>query len=137
MSVIGRTINWNILFFRSRNPFECKDIKIALTEIRELQDKIFDLEQEKTKNVKTIQTIMEENLRLNETIRRQGIHRYADTSNRGPASLQNQYCLINNCYTPTEFALFIVGICILGILIGVVVLSYVRYYAIKLDDRYP
>ena len=26
---------WN--FAKSRNPFECKDIKIALTEIRELQ----------------------------------------------------------------------------------------------------
>ncbi len=118
----------------SRNPFECKDIKIALTEIRKLQDKISDLESDKTNNIRTIQTLMEEKMRLNETIQRHGMYKYSATTNRGPASLQNQYCLINNCYTPTEFALFGVGICILGILIGVVVLSYVRYYAIKLDD---
>jgi hypothetical protein len=32
---------------RSQNPFECKDIKLALTEIRELHQKIDTLETDK------------------------------------------------------------------------------------------
>ena len=59
-------------------------------------------------------------------------------------SLQNQYCMQNDCYTPTEFALFGIGICIAGILIGVVVLAYVKnkcsaedkLYEYTLDDTH-
>ena len=66
-------------------------------------------------------------------------------SNRGKASsLQNQYCMQNDCYTPTEFALFGIGICIAGILIGVIVLAYVKnkcsaedkLYEYTLDDTH-
>ena len=50
----------------------------------------------------------------------------------------------NDCYTPTEFALFGIGICIAGILIGVVVLAYVKnkcsaedkLYEYTLDDTH-
>ena len=102
-------------FANSRIPFQCKDIKIALTEIRELQEKIEDLETDKNNRIKTIQKIMEENIRLNHSLYRQSQGRSITTSNPGgAASLQNQYCLSHECYTPTEFALFGLGICIAG-----------------------
>ena len=98
-------------FARNRNPFECKDIKIALTEIRELQEKIGELEKDKRHKVRTITDLMELNMRLNQTL-------YGRTSSSMPRprneGLQNQYCLTHDCYTPTEFALFGVGICIAG-----------------------
>ena len=50
-------------FARSRNPFECKDIKIALTEIRALQDQIDTLEIDKRNKIRTIQNLMEDNIR--------------------------------------------------------------------------
>ena len=43
---------WN--FAKGRNPFECKDIKIALTDIRKLQEEIDDLKQDKKNQVHTI-----------------------------------------------------------------------------------
>ena len=104
-------------FANNRVPFQCKDIKIALTEIRELQEKIEDLETDKNNRIKTIQKIMEENIRLNHSLYRQSQGRSITTSNPGgAASLQNQYCLSHECYTPTEFALFGLGICIAGMM---------------------
>ena len=58
-------------------------------------------------------------------------------------SLQNQYCWSNKCYTPTEFALFGIGICVLGILIGIVAVAWFRnqcsaedkYYSYSLDGH--
>jgi len=47
-------------FASTRNPFECKDIKIALTEIRELQNHIEELEYNKAQQVRTIQNLLEE-----------------------------------------------------------------------------
>jgi hypothetical protein len=37
---------------RSQNPFECKDIKIALTEIGELHDKVEKLENDKRNKIR-------------------------------------------------------------------------------------
>ena len=100
-------------FAKNRNPFECKDIKIALTEIRELQEHIETLELDKDNKIKTIQNLLEANIRLNQSL--QGLHvGSTGSAMAGPASLQNQYCLTHECYTPTEFALFGVGICIAG-----------------------
>jgi len=51
------------VFFRfaSRKiPFECKDIEIALHEIRGLQDHIDELEMNKVKQVRTIKNLLEE-----------------------------------------------------------------------------
>ena len=42
----------------------------------------------------------------------------------------------NDCYTPTEFALFGIGICIAGILIGVIVLAYVKNKCSAEDKLY-
>ena len=57
--------------------------------------------------------------------------------------MQNQYCWSNKCYTPTEFALFGIGICVLGILIGIVAVAWFRnqcsaedkYYSYSLDGQ--
>jgi len=123
-----------INFARNRNPFECKDIKIALTEIQELQETIGELEQDKKNKVRTIQDLMEQNMRLNRTL-------YSPKSppnsyRPGNERLQNQYCLTHDCYTPTEFALFGVGICIAGVLAGVVIVAYVRNKCFPEDKLY-
>ena len=60
-----------------------------------------------------------------------------------PMPFQNQYCWSNKCYTPTEFALFGIGICVLGILIGIVAVAWFRnqcsaedkYYSYSLDGH--
>ena len=77
-----------------------------------MQETIGELEQDKKNKVRTIQDLMEQNMRLNRTL-------YSPKSppnsyRPGNERLQNQYCLTHDCYTPTEFALFGVGICIAG-----------------------
>jgi len=130
-------------FATNRNPFECKDIEIALTDIQELNKKIQDLTHDRQNQVNTIQQLLEENLKLNSSLR--GLQYIPSTRQRAKAgSLQNQYCMQNDCYTPTEFALFGIGICIAGILIGVIVLAYVKnkcsaedkLYEYTLDDTH-
>merc|ERR1739844_556932 len=95
--------------------------------------------------IHTIQQLMEENLKLNASLRGLQFIPSSTRNNRGKASsLQNQYCMQNDCYTPTEFALFGIGICIAGILIGVIVLAYVKnkcsaedkLYEYTLDDTH-
>ncbi|CAB4060512.1 unnamed protein product [Lepeophtheirus salmonis] len=51
-------------FSRSNTPFECKDIQIALTEIRQLQIEIESLTKEKHKKIQTIFTLKERNRKL-------------------------------------------------------------------------
>ena len=80
-----------------------------------MQETIGELEQDKKNKVRTIQDLMEQNMRLNRTL-------YSPKSppnsyRPGNERLQNQYCLTHDCYTPTEFALFGVGICIAGTII--------------------
>ena len=130
-------------FAKNRNPFECKDITIALHDIRNLQNEVEDLKRDQENKVHTIHRLLEENLKLNSSLR--GLQYVPSTTRRGggPQGLQNQYCLTHECYTPTEFALFGVGICIAGILIGVVVLAYVKskcsaedkYYEYNLEEH--
>jgi GTPase SAR1 family protein len=129
-------------FASTNNPFECKDIKIALTEIRELQNHIEDLENYRVDQAERIQHLMESNTQLKRTIQLEGLSTPSPTLY--PQSLQNQYCWSNKCYTPTEFALFGIGICVLGILIGIVAVAWFRnqcspedkYYSYSLDhDR--
>ena len=57
---------WN--FASTNNPFECKDIKIALTEIRELQNHIDEMEITQSNNLAQIATLTEEKYRLNRTL---------------------------------------------------------------------
>ena len=104
-------------FAQTRTPFECKDIRIALTEIRQLQNDIQDLRSDKKNRIRTIQALMESNIRLNQTLHELGITLSPPTPNY-PAGLTNQYCLTSRCYTPTEFGFFGVGVCVLGMMIG-------------------
>jgi len=119
-------------FASTNNPFECKDIKIALTEIRQLQNKINDLEHQQNNKIRQIQDLMEQNVQLNQTLNEMGYSLPRPTLRS--VSVAKQYCLSNDCYTPTEFSLFGVGICILGIMIGVVAVAYVKNWCIDKDD---
>ena len=122
-----------------------------------MQETIGELEQDKKNKVRTIQDLMEQNMRLNRTL-------YSPKSppnsyRPGNERLQNQYCLTHDCYTPTEFALFGVGICIAGtiifkiydvkteknftifvlfsgVLAGVVIVAYVRNKCFPEDKLY-
>ena len=76
-----------------------------------MNSKINKLEQDKRNKVKTIQDLMEQNMRLNRTL---FSPKTPPSYRPGNERLQNQYCLTHDCYTPTEFALFGVGICIAG-----------------------
>jgi len=39
----------------------------------------------------------------------------------------SQYCATNRCYTPTEFALFGVGTIVMGVMLGVVGISWFKH----------
>ncbi|XP_040563480.1 uncharacterized protein [Lepeophtheirus salmonis] len=111
-------------FSRSNTPFECKDIQIALTEIRQLQIEIESLTKEKHKKIQTIFTLKERNRKLEVEVSKKQLA--TPPPNIYPSSLHNRYCISHKCYTPTEFALFGLGICILGIMIGVVAVAWLR-----------
>ena len=121
-------------FAKSRNPFECKDIKIALTEIRELQDHIADLREDKQYKIRTIQQLMEKNVILNRSLAAAGVR--IPEKKALPEHLTNNYCMTSRCYTPTEFGLFGVGICILGIMIGIVAVAWVKNQCLPEDKLY-
>lgn len=112
-------------FASTRNPFECKDIKIALTEIRSLQNYIDDLEVDKENKINTIRNLMEQTYVMNQTLKEMGWAPELQTS-KWQGATSNPYCQTSRCYTPTEFGLFGVGICILGIMIGVVAVAWVK-----------
>ena len=38
----------------------------------------------------------------------------------------SEYCLDNRCYTPTEFALFGIGAIVMGVMLGVVGISWFK-----------
>ena len=80
-------------FAQTRVPFERKDIKIALTEIRQLQNDIRDLQSDKKNTIRTIQAPMESNIRLNNTLHELGINLAPSTWPNYQAGLSNEYCL--------------------------------------------
>jgi hypothetical protein len=55
-------------FAKNQNPFEFKDIKKALTEIRILEDTIGDLQEDKDNKIKTIQQLRKDNSKLNDDL---------------------------------------------------------------------
>merc|ERR1719376_1841073 len=85
-------------FASDREPFECKDIKIALTEIGQLENEITNLENQKKNQTKKIEALTAR-IDLLET---------------------------RITYTLTEFSLFGVGLCILGVVIGVLLVAYMH-----------
>eukprot|EP00092_Neocalanus_flemingeri_P001717 GFUD01001832.1.p1 GENE.GFUD01001832.1~~GFUD01001832.1.p1 ORF type:complete len:394 (-),score=122.08 GFUD01001832.1:250-1431(-) len=103
----------------SREPFECKDIEIALTEIRELQNHIDSLvKQEEVKK-----TLIESLLQQREQLQRSLTQYQVPTPS--PQS-EFSYCTTNKCYTPTEFALLGLGVAVLGVLLGVLAISCLK-----------
>jgi len=93
-------------FAKSRTPFHLKDIKTALTEIQQLQQKI--------------NTLSTNNSVLTGLLTEKEQNRKATT-----LTDSNDPCVRDNCFTRTEFAFFGLGIAIMGILIGVVTISII------------
>ena len=56
------------IFAITNKPFICKDVKAALTEVRQLQKTIYDLKLEITESNKTIDELTEDNKKLNFTM---------------------------------------------------------------------
>jgi len=116
----------------SVEPFECKDIEIALHEIRDMQNRIDRLKQETDERTNIIQNLIEEREELKRQIVRVGVVPEAPTHE--PRNGGNLFCLNNRCYTPTEFALFGVGAIVLGIMIGVVGISWFKSHCLP-DEK--
>jgi len=103
----------------SREPFECKDIEIALTEIRELQNSIENLvQEEKVKDER-----LSELRRIKDELERSLLEHSKSTSTVQPV-IQFSYCLHNRCFTPTEFILFGIGAGIMGVFLGILFISW-------------
>eukprot|EP00092_Neocalanus_flemingeri_P104061 GFUD01133238.1.p1 GENE.GFUD01133238.1~~GFUD01133238.1.p1 ORF type:complete len:396 (-),score=115.90 GFUD01133238.1:114-1301(-) len=105
----------------TREAFECKDIEIALTEIRELQNTIDNLVEDEQEKEEMIQGLIEQRNQLEKTL-----SQYSPT----PEEQQQRdptLCSRNKCYTPTEFALFGVGAIVMGIMLGVLVISWLSH----------
>ena len=110
--------NGLLQFAQTRVPFERKDIKMRLTEIRQLQNDISDLQSDKRNTIRTIQATMESNIRLNNTLHELGINVAPATGPNYQDVLTNEYFLTSRCYTATEFGFFGVGVCVIGIMMG-------------------
>jgi len=108
---------------KSLDPFECKDIKIALSEIRKLHKDVKDLHLEQQNKIKIITNLLEEVHRLNRTLERAGI---TTMSPQQEPREGLEYCALNRCYTPTEFALFGIGAIVMGVMLGVVGISWFK-----------
>jgi len=111
-------------FALSRQAFICKDIEIALTEIRQLQLNLDKLTKERDDKAAVIQSLNDENFQLSETLKRYGVTTPAPRNERQEG---NEYCAKNKCYTPTEFALFGLGTIVMGVMVGVVGISWFQH----------
>eukprot|EP00090_Calanus_glacialis_P024144 TRINITY_DN37481_c0_g1_i1.p1 TRINITY_DN37481_c0_g1~~TRINITY_DN37481_c0_g1_i1.p1 ORF type:complete len:436 (-),score=108.58 TRINITY_DN37481_c0_g1_i1:226-1533(-) len=118
-------------FALSRKAFQCKDIEIALTEIRQLQNDLDDLKREEESKKEVIENLSAENYLLSETLKQYGLTTAAPLPEK---QLGSEYCSKNRCYTPTEFALFGVGTIVMGIMVGVVGISWFKHQC--LPDEY-
>jgi len=118
-------------FALSREAFQCKDIEIALTEIRQLQNSLDNLKREEESKKEVIENLSAENYILSETLKSYGLTTAAPLPEK---QLGSEYCSKNRCYTPTEFALFGVGTIVMGIMVGVVGISWFKHQC--LPDEY-
>jgi len=115
----------------SRDPFQCKDIEIALTEIRELQNHIDSLVKEEQDKKNIIQELIEQRNQLKEVIDLHGLTTPPPQSDRQAGST---YCTRNKCYTPTEFAMFGIGAILLGVMVGVIGISWFKHQCLP-DEK--
>jgi len=116
----------------SREPFECKDIEIALTEIRELQNSIENLVQEE----KVQDERLSELRRIKDELERSLLEHSKSTSTVQPL-IQFSYCLHNRCFTPTEFILFGIGAAIMGIFLGILFVSWSQQQCLPSQGEDP
>jgi len=115
----------------SREPFECKDIEIALTEIRQLQNHIDSLVKEEQDKKNIIQDLIEQRNELQKVLNLHGLTTPSPNSQRQEGST---YCAVNKCYTPTEFAMFGIGAIVMGTMLGVIGISWFKHQCLP-DEK--
>lgn len=127
-----------LLDFASGRPaFECKDIQIAKTEITELKDKVIYLTRVQRNNNHTIDALRSENTQLQHQIERRWKSEPVDYE-----GLRNEYCTSHRCYSTIEFGIFGLGLCAVGIVLGICILMAIskcqlgedKLYEYTLDD---
>jgi len=112
-------------------PFQCKDIEIALHEIRKMQKDIEKLENTTQERTMIIQNLLNENNRLEQELKTKNSPTPPPHNDRQSGSV---FCTANRCYTPTEFALFGLGAVVLGIMVGVVGISWFKSHCLP-DEK--
>jgi len=118
-----------------KEPFHCKDIEIALTEISQMADQITTLENETNERTNIIQNLIREKEELKLRIAMGNTTLPAQKQSQQCAKNgANMFCICNKCYTPTEFSLLGVGCTILGIMIGVVGISWFKAHCLP-DEK--
>ena len=112
-------------FATSRTPFECKDIKKALTQIRTLQKsvKTLQLEQQIRQEIIYNITLTNEKIRqkfIDESESRETLESFGEglktTLAKKDQAIEALRIDQSNRHTKMEFALFGVGMCILGMI---------------------
>jgi len=118
----------------SREAFECKDIEIALTEIQQMQLQIDDHVAEEEQARLRIENLIREKKRLTSLIK-QNQHAFTTPDpNSARRQGDGEYCQVNRCYTPTEFGLFGIGAVIVGVMVGVVGISWFKHQCLP-DEK--
>ena len=93
------------------------------------------LENERSNNLAQIASLTEDKIALNRTLNELGVKLSPTHGGHSPyESPAKKYCLTNDCYTPTEFILFGLGICILGVMIGVVAVAWFKNLCLDKDE---
>lgn len=96
-------------FATATKPFECKDIQLALTEIGELNLKLQNRSE-------TIKTLLSANDQLKSTVEKKDqkvleLETQLNSNQKNSAlekgqNLNSELCLVNRCFTTTEFTLY-------------------------------
>jgi len=105
----------------SREPFECKDIEVALTEIRELKNDIEDLIIEEKSKENKIKNLVDDRAKLEGTLQQYQIELTTARPQLQP------FCSYNRCFTPTESAMLGVGAVVVGAFLGVLLISWLQH----------
>lgn len=131
VAAFNKNTNSLLKFAQSVQPFACKDIKIALSEIRQLQKDIEYLQSEEQDRRNYILQLTEERNTYKNELMKHGL----STPRPGAEKRKGEdYCTENRCYTPTEFALFGIGAIVMGVMLGVVGISWFKHQCLP-DEK--
>jgi len=131
---------------QSVDPFHCKDIEIALTEIEAMATQITKLIDETNERTNIIQNLIQEKEDLKNnyikvcTREKEELKRLVGNKTEMISPQQcarngaNVFCVNNKCYTPTEFSLLGVGCTVLGVMIGVMGISWFKAHCLP-DEK--